>query len=58
MRIVVETKTGFANFEGNRLEFDSSRDMFFCYNGDSMVGAFDCSGIMKIYISRKGESSE
>lgn len=57
-RIVVETSTGFANFAGDRLSFDPEREMFFCYAGKELVGAFDLKCVMKIYISRKGESSE
>lgn len=52
-RIVVETRTGYSNIRGDRIEFDPERNMFFGYDGSKLVVAFDADAVMKIQVSDK-----
>lgn len=54
-RVVVETPNGFVNRPGDRLEEDRENNMIKAYCGNKLVGAFEMSNIMRIYISEQKE---
>lgn len=56
--IVVFADGSFANIQGDRIEFERDCSMIFAYSGERLVGAFDISTVLKIYISEKSEKNE
>lgn len=46
---------GYVNIGADRLELDRERNMIYAWNGAELVGAFDVSAVLKIYISEKQE---
>lgn len=54
-RCVAELTEGYVNIHADRLELDRERNMIYSRNGAELVGAFDVSAVLKIYISEKQE---
>lgn len=57
-RCVAELTEGYVNIRADRLELNREEGMIYAWNGTELVGAFDVSAVIKIYISEKrGEYS-
>lgn len=57
-RCVAELTEGYVNIGADRLELDREGNMIYAWNGAELVGAFDVSAVLKIYISEKQEKQE
>lgn len=58
-RIVITFADGsYTNIPGDRIEFERDYSMIFAYSGDRLVGAYDISTVLKVYISEKSEKNE
>ncbi len=54
-RCVCEIKDGYMNIPADDLQYDNDKDMFFVFNKGKIVGAFDVSCVLKIYLSEVKE---
>lgn len=54
-RCVAELADGYVNIRADRLELNRDECMIYVWNGSELVGAFDISAVLKIYISEKQE---
>ncbi len=54
-RCVAELTEGYVNIIADRLELEREENMIYAWNGAELVGAFDVSAVLKIYISEKQE---
>ena len=41
------------NFPADRIEVDAENNMYLVYRGKALVGAFEISSVMKLYITDK-----
>lgn len=56
-RCVAELRDGYVNICADRLEFNREENMVYVWDGNELVGAFDISVLLKIYISDRQEKA-
>ena len=54
-RCVAEFTERYVNIGADRLELDREENMIYAWNGAELVGAYDVTAVIKIYINEKQE---